>query len=254
MPIRKKSGIIVQARIGSTRLPGKMVLPIENKPALKHTIERLKKTTIENIIIATSVNAEDDAIADIANSEKILLYRGSQENVLDRYYQASIVYDIDQIIRICGDGVMMDPGIVDEIYRFYRENNFDYVSNNKPPSFQTGYEVEVFSSSALKEAWKDADKPQHLEHVTPYIWMNENKFKIGNYMFKEDVSRYQCALNNESDYKFIKAVFSELYSLNSFFTLDDVIDLLKRKPQIAKINQNSVEEFEQMMAEIKGGK
>ena len=116
-------GIIVQARMGSTRLPGKMNLPIENIPAIIHTISRLKKTSINQIVVATSINKEDDIIADLALSQGVILFRGSENDVLDRFYQAAGKYQIDPVVRICGDGVMMDPEVVTKVYEYCRPPN-----------------------------------------------------------------------------------------------------------------------------------
>ena len=230
---------IIQARLGSTRLPKKCLKTILNKSLLEHIVFRIKKCkTIDTIIIATTELKEDDQIIDLAKKMNINYFRGQVNNVLDRYYNAAKNNSIDTIVRITADDPFKDPNIIDQIVGFYKKNSFDYVSNTIKPTYPIGIDVEVFSFLALEKAWNYANDSDDLEHVTLYILKNQNKFKVKNIKNKIDLSSLRWTIDTAEDFLMAKRVYEELYHNNKFFLMDDILELLKNNPDIAKINNN----------------
>lgn len=237
----KKVVIILQARIGSKRLPGKVLKKVLEKPLLWHTIERLKSCkNSDKLIIATSNKEQDNPINDIANDCNISCFRGSENNVLDRFYQAAKSVDADIIVRITADCPLIDPELIDKMIAYFKANEFDFVGTGVPPSYPDGLDTDVFSFSALEKAWKEAILSLEREHVGPYILNNPDKFKICFFKNTENLSFMRWTLDEEADFKFIDEVYKRLYNKsNKIFKTQEIIDLLKKHPDLAKIN-NSV--------------
>lgn len=241
MKFMKKS-IIVQARTGSTRLPGKVMKKIVGKSVLEHIIERLKKCAMsDQIIIATTVKSRDDVIVEIAKKCQVDYFRGSEENVLERYYQAAAAFGVSHIIRITSDCPLVDPEIVDRMIGFYMEhcNNYDYVSNNLERTYPLGLECEVMSFWTFKTAYLQAKASEELEHVHPYIHRNPEIFRICQIKNRIDFSNeYYWALDTEEDLKLIRIIYEKLYSKNRLFLFKDILDLFKKFPSLNGINKN----------------
>ena len=174
---------IIQARISSTRLPAKILLPGYNKPLLFHLIDRINKCKqINKVVVATSKNSLDDLLYDLCLSKKINVFRGSLDDLLDRYFKCAKKFKADHIVRITSDCPLIDPKIIDSVIKKYLSvKNLDYMSNIHPPSYPDGFDVEIFSFKALRKAHVTAKNNFEREHVTPYIWDNLDKFKIKNY-------------------------------------------------------------------------
>jgi len=232
---------IIQARLGSTRLPGKVMKEIVGKPVLWHVIHRVKASKlIDSILVATTVNDEDNKIMEFVDTLGIENFAGSEEDVLDRFYQAAKKSKADVIVRITADDPLKDPVIIDKIVKTFLENknNVDYVSNTIKPTYPEGIDVEVFSFSALKKAWIEATSKFDREHVTSYIWRNPKKFKLMNIVNERgDLSHMRWTLDTQQDFDFIQEVFIKLYQKERIFMMDDVLDLLKKHPQISKLNE-----------------
>lgn len=232
---------IVQARMGSTRLGGKVMMEVLGKPLLQHMIERLHHSQyLEDIIIATTIDKKDDNIMALCEKIGVKTFRGSEEDVLDRYYNATKQYNVDIIVRMTSDCPLIDPKVVDRVIKYYFDNKdeFDFVSNMHPPTFPDGLDVEVIPFKTLKKAWQEAKKSYEREHVSPYIWDNPKMFKIGNVAYTDELHlKERWTLDYEEDYFFIKRVFEELYSKRNIFYMEDILELLNRKPEIRKINQ-----------------
>lgn len=228
-------GIIVQARMGSSRLPGKVMMDILGKPMLKHIIERLKRIEIPNtIIIATTLNKNDDIIAELALREKVSCFRGDEEDVLSRYYQTAKKYKIDTIVRITADCPLVDPALINELIDFYFRNQpLGYASNTIERTYPQGFDVEVFSFLALEKAFKNANKPYQHEHVTPFIYENERCF---NYKSDKDYSKYRLTVDTTEDFKLISRIFN--FFGNNEFNYQEVVDLLNKNRELAEINRN----------------
>jgi spore coat polysaccharide biosynthesis protein SpsF len=228
---------IIQARMGSSRLPGKVMEKItENKRVIDFVIDQLSSSKIiQKIIVAIPDEIKDNVTYKHLNSKNISTYRGSLKNVLDRYYQCAKINSSSIIIRITADCPLIDPQIVDKVITKFIENEFDYVANTHPRTFPYGTETEVFSFNALKTAWEETDDEFDKEHVTPYFYKNPNKFKIGNLSQGTNQSNYRWTIDYEEDLEFVKKVVNKIQK-NPILT-DHIIDLLKKNPEIVKINK-----------------
>jgi len=233
---------IVQARMGSTRLPGKVLKIVEGKSLLEHLIDRLKYAKrINKIVIATTVNRKDDAIVDLCKRIKIDWFRGSEEDVLDRYYQCARKYKAKIIIRVTSDCPVIDPEIIDKMIDCYFKNKdeVDYLSNVIPVrTYPLGLDVEIFSFSSLKRAWKEAKKQPDREHVTPYIYMHPKNFKIYNFKDRKNYSKYRWTVDTQEDLNLIKEIYSHLYKPDRIFLYRDILKLFEENPTLANINKN----------------
>ena len=231
-------GCIIQARMNSTRLPGKVLMNIDGKfPALFYTVEQLKNSKLlEKIVIATSSNQEDNDIEKFCRKYNIKCFRGSLENVLDRYYQCAKEFGITTIVRIPADKPLIDPEMVDEVIQKFKENSFDCVTNFQPSTVPSGTEVEIFSFSALETAWKNASSALDKEHVTPYIYKNKEQFKIFNVVNKEDLSNFRWALDYKEDLELIRKIVMKIEKRP--ILTRDIINLLNKEKELIKINQN----------------
>jgi len=214
---------IVQTRLGSTRLPRKILLDLEGKTVLERVIERVNSSKlIKEVVVATTIRKEDLEITKLCSNIGISIYCGSENDVLDRYYQAARLFKADHIVRITSDCPLIDSKIIDEVTNLHLYKKADYTSNIIKETYPDGQDVEIFTFEALAEAWEKAKLPSEREHVTPYIKKNSTIFNIANLVNKEDLSQKRWTLDYPEDYKFIKAVYSELYSFNSFFGYQDV--------------------------------
>jgi len=226
---------IIQARMGSTRLPGKVMAEIAGKPMLWHVVYRVRQAQqVDEVVVATTDKTVDQAIIDFATAEGILVFRGSEEDVLDRYYQAAKWIDADVVVRITADCPLIDSQIIDRVIAHYLNGNFDYVSNTHPPTYPDGMDVEVFSFNALKKAWKEAGWLSEREHVTPYIWKNPDKFKLFNVENDEDLSGLRWSVDHLEDLEFVRAVYKHLG--RESFGMIEVLNLLKKYPELVNIN------------------
>ncbi len=229
---------IVQVRMASTRLPEKAMLDISGKPLIWHVVNRLKKSKkLEKIIIATTTNKEDNVISKFSEKEGLSCFRGSVDDVLDRFHQAAKKFNVDKIVRITADCPLIDPGILDEVIKHFENDKYDYVSNVRPPTYPDGLDVEVFSFISLEKAWTEAKLASEREHVTPYIWKHPEIFKIKNIRYKKDLSKLRWCVDNLEDLKFIRMVYKMLYKEGKIFNMNDVLALLEKHPEIAKINE-----------------
>lgn len=240
---------IVQARTTSTRLNRKVLLPLGEKNVLLTQIERIQKSKlIDNIIVATSTQSEDDIIEKICLREKINVFRGDLYNLLDRHYQCAKVYNADIVLKIPSDCPLISPSIIDKVISKFLElyPHIDYVSNLHPPTYPDGNDVEVMSFNALEIAWKEAKKDFELEHTTPYIWENPDKFKLANVEWETGWNyskSIRLTLDYLEDYILIKTIFEELYFTKPDFELNDIINLLKAKPYYCEINEKYLGEY-----------
>lgn len=239
--VKMKKVVIVQARMGSTRLPGKVMKQLNNKPMLEHIINRLQAVEmIDLIVIATTQESKDKMISDFAKEHQIECYRGSTEDVLDRYYQAAKVYNADVIVRITADDPLKDPYLINEMLLEYIDNSekYDYLSNTIVPTFPIGIDAEIFSFKALEKAWFEAEDQPYREHVTPYIWNNSDIFSLKNIIHKgDDLSTLRWTVDTQKDFEFVEAIYAHLYKEGEIFSMEDILELLKTHPEIQKINE-----------------
>jgi len=229
---------IIQARYNSTRLPGKVLADICDKPMLEHIIDRVKASElIEQIIVATSDQPDDKKIIEHAKFCNVNVYSGNAENVLDRFYQASKLLSATIIVRITADDPFKDPEIIDKVlYHLIENDHLDYVSNNIEPSFPEGLDVEAFRFSALKKAWKEALLPSEREHVTPYIYKNNKIFNVANIKCDCDLSDMRWTVDYINDLNFAREIYKKLYGQNIFY-MRDILNLLHNYPELLKLNK-----------------
>tara|TARA_Y100000294_G_C8550843_1_gene335221 strand:- start:119 stop:892 length:774 start_codon:yes stop_codon:yes gene_type:complete len=249
----KKIDIIVEARMYSKRLPRKVILKVMGRPLLDLMIERLKKINfINDIIIATTTNKEDDEIVNLAKNNKILFFRGSESDVLKRVVSAVKKYKTDIIVQITGDSPLVDKKITENLINFFitNQNKYDFVSNDAgyynvtfKKTFSLGLSTKVFSSSLLYKIERIANNKIDREHIVNYILKNNNKYKIYNYEANDEYFRpdLRFTLDYLEDYKVIKLIYENLYVKNVNFSAIDIINFLDKNPDIKKINSHCIQ-------------
>lgn len=227
---------ILQARVSSTRLPGKVLAPILDRPMLARQLERLHRaTTLDHLIVATSIHETDNPLADFCLAEKIPCYRGSLHDVLDRFYQAMRVHNPTHIVRLTADCPLADPGVIDLVVRHHLESNADYTSNTIEPTWPDGLDIEIMRRPALERAWGEAHLPSEREHVTPYLYRSL-LFNVNNIKGEQDLSHLRWTVDEPTDLDFVRAVYEQLYVKNPAFDTKDILSLLSRMPQLGKMN------------------
>ena len=236
---------IIQARMQSVRLPGKVLLPLEGKPILWHIFFRLAKSKlIDDICISTSTNPTDDKIEKFAHKYGIKIFRGSEENLVKRHLDAAKKFDADVIVRITGDCPLVDPQIVDKVIEAYlKDKKLDFVSNAKTKTYPIGLDVEVFPVKTLEKIFSISEDPIFYEYfISNYIFENPSIFKSkGISLNNPNLLRW--TLDYPEDYMFFKKIFEELYLDDKIFHMDDVLNFLEEHIEISKINSMHHNEF-----------
>ncbi len=228
---------IIQARMSSTRLQGKVMKTILGKPMLLLQIERVRRAKLLNeLLIATSDAPEDDAIEKLCRENAITCFRGSLHDVLDRLYQAAEPYRPKHVIRLTGDCPLTDPALMDKIIEEHIRGGFDYTSNTIEPTFPDGLDVEAVKFRALEQAWNEAELPSEREHVTPFISKHSERFKLGNYKYTQDLSHLRWTVDESLDFELITKIFEALYPVKPNFTMDDVLAWLTANPEFYDFN------------------
>ena len=256
--LKKKNVVVfIQARMGSTRLPGKVLNKIEGKEILSYQIDRIKKArTVDQVVVITTTKKKDDEIVQFCKKNRINYYRGSEDDLLDRHYRAAKKFSADFVVKIPSDSPLTDADVIDEVINLWvkNPNKYDYVSNYHPPTFPDGLDVEGCSFEVLEIAWKNATKGYEREHTFPYIWDNPEKFKIGNIVnkFGNMFTTHRWTLDYEEDFLFLKEIF-EYFISDLDFKMNDILELLKENPDIAKINNkyNGVNWYKNVEGELK---
>ncbi|MDD5031513.1 MAG: glycosyltransferase family protein [Patescibacteria group bacterium] len=239
-----KNLCIIQARYGSNRLPGKVLLPLGGKTVIEQVISRVgqakkidhRQGGTGKIILATTTKEEDDALEKICPKAGVDCFRGSEDDVLDRYYQAAKKFKAENIIRITGDCPLIDPEIIDKVVDLYEKSGVDYATNVIPPTFPDGLDTEIFSFAALEKAWRETNLASQREHVTIYLWQNPEIFKQIHLKNDINLSKRRWVLDNPEDYEFMKLVYSKLYPAKPNFNLADLLKFFADNPEIEKIN------------------
>jgi spore coat polysaccharide biosynthesis protein SpsF len=229
---------IVQARMSSTRLPGKVLMPILGEPMLSRQVERLKRArSLDRLVIATSVDPRDEPVAQLASALGLESYRGSLDDVLDRYYQAAVALRPSRVVRLTADCPLADWEVIDQTVESALAGGFDYASNTLRPTWPDGLDVEVMTFGALEAAWREATDPVEREHVTPFIVARPERFRQGSVTAADDLSGMRWTVDEPSDFEFVSRVYEALYPANPAFTTADILSLLREKPGLAQINQ-----------------
>lgn len=239
MTLTQKTVIIVQARMTSTRLPGKVLLPLAGEPMLTRLVERLRRVKrTQEIVIATTTNATDDPIASLCAQLGAPCYRGSEHDVLSRYSEAAHAYAADVVVRITSDCPLIDPALVDQAIATYQAGGCDYVSNMLPPTWPYGMAVEVFSATALHQAHTEATQASEREHVTPFIYWHPECYRLHNITSPIDLSQHRWTVDTPEDYVLVSKLFEHLYPDQPEFTLHQILALIDLHPDWITINQH----------------
>jgi len=236
-----KTGVIIQTRMGSTRLPGKVMLDLYGKPVICHVIERIKQSKeIDDIILATTTLAQDDVIEEQAEKNHIKCFRGSVDDVLSRYYYCAVEYKLKTVVRITSDCPLIDPFVTDSIIKCFKNNQYDIATNASPDlknrTYPRGLDTEVLSFDLLKNAFDNAREKYQREHVTPYIY--EKAENIYYYKDSKDFSNYRWTLDTYEDFELIKTIYKNLYRSKHDFYYKDILTLIEKYPYISKINES----------------
>jgi spore coat polysaccharide biosynthesis protein SpsF len=227
---------IVQARMGSSRLPGKVLLPLAGEPVLGHVVTRLRHCRrIQQVVVATTTECADDAIDQWCRQHQVACFRGSQHDVLDRYYQAAIVHAADAIVRITSDCPAIDACVVDEVVAGFLSGGYD--SFCLGGEFPDGLDCQVFAFEALAKAWREATRPSEREHVGPYIEKTHPELFRNGVLHKfKGLAHHRWTLDEPRDYAFLCAVFERLHQPGQIFLAEHVLALLEREPQLLDLN------------------
>jgi len=230
---------IIQARMGATRLPGKVLMDVAGQPMMARVVNRSRRAKgLDAVVIATTTQPVDDAIVRLCHEQGWLLFRGSEEDVLDRYYRAALALEADVVVRITSDCPLIEPELIDSSVATFLPHRppLDYLSNTLVRTFPRGLDVEVMSFKVLKRAWQEEDNPAWREHVTPYIWRQPDKFKIRNVTNDEDYSHMRWTVDTAEDLAFVRKVYE--YFKNDTFSWREVLELLKEHPEWLEINRD----------------
>ena len=234
-----KVDAIIQARLSSTRLPGKMLMKISGKTLLEHVIERIKSSKyIDKIIVATTTNKNDDQICKLLDNLEIPYFRGSEDDVLERYYKTAKYFNCKYIARITPDDPFKDPEVIDKVIEILFNGNLDFAYNNHPTTFPEGLDTEIFSFNALEKAKKESKDLFEREHVTQYFYRHPELFKQQNMKNNVDLSYLRWTVDTIDDFRMAKEVYRKLYKNKPIFLMNDILKLIEKYPYIAKMNVN----------------
>jgi spore coat polysaccharide biosynthesis protein SpsF len=237
---------VIQARMGSSRLPGKVLMDLGGETTLARVVRRLQRSRqVTKIVVATTTESADEVIVEECERLQVSCFRGSEQNVLDRYYQAAHENAAEAVVRVTSDCPVIDPELVDETVEVFRDEHADYASNVFPRTYPRGLDTEVFSFDALDRAWREAREAHQREHVTPYLYEHPQIFKLASLSGAADYSRYRWTLDTREDLELLRAIYSRFDGRDDF-SWQEVLCLMEREPELADLNsqvlQKSVRE------------
>jgi spore coat polysaccharide biosynthesis protein SpsF len=228
---------ILQARVSSTRLPGKVLKPIVGQPMIARQIERLgQMRRVDELIVATSQDSSDNPIEKLCREVGVQCFRGSLNDVLDRYYWAAKPHDPKHVVRLTGDCPLADRDLIGRVIDFHVAGDYDYTSNSLNPSFPRGLDVEVIRFASLFQAWREAKSQPHREHVTPFIYENPHHFKLGSFTNGQNLSSLRWTVDDQVDYELVTRIYEALYPNRPDFTTDDILAYLEAHPKLKTFN------------------
>lgn len=230
---------IIQARMGSTRLPGKVLREINDRPLLTYQLDRISKSKkLDKVVVATSILEKDDVIEGFCKDYGVACYRGSENDVMSRYYDCAKLYNPDVIVRITADCPLIDPDIIDKVVQRFEDDNVDYCANTVPPetsTFPDGSDIEVFSMQALVKASTELKDKHRREHVTFQFWQDKN-YKSSQYSQEKDWSKYRITVDYPEDFEVVSYIFKELKNKGIFGSLNEIINIIDNNQKIKEIN------------------
>ena len=235
--MKRRIGAIVQARMGSTRLPGKTLAPLEGRPLLWHVLTRTKAIPgVDEVVLATTERSEDQALEAVARETGCSCFFGSEDDVLDRFFFAAKARGLSAVVRVTADCPLIDPAVSGLCVKRFIQGGADYVSNTQPPTFPDGLDTEVFGFEALEAAWKEARQISEREHVTPFIWKTPSRFRCANVERSPDLSGLRWTVDEPRDLDFVRAVVARLGTGPSSWAMEKVLAVLKKHPELSKAN------------------
>ncbi|MGB2797393.1 MAG: glycosyltransferase family protein [Phycisphaerae bacterium] len=230
--------VVIQARMDSTRLPGKVLMPLGGKPAIAHVLERAGWIPgVSRVVLATTNSPADDPLVDFCHSVGAAVFRGSEEDVLDRYYQAARRFAADVVVRVTGDCPLLAPEVSGAVVRRLLESGADYSSNVHPPTYPDGLDTEALTFAALERAWRGATQKSEREHVTLHVASHPERFRLVNVAGERDLSALRLTLDEEADYRLLGAIFAALENRGWFGSLAEVMAVLDAQPELLEINR-----------------
>ncbi|NLN70111.1 MAG: hypothetical protein GX142_04920 [Chloroflexi bacterium] len=231
---------IIQARMGSSRLPGKVLMDICGKPMLVQQVIRARRAnTLGQVVVATTISPEDDRVAEVCRAFGIPYFRGDPYDVLDRYFRAAQLFHAKTIVRLTGDCPVIDPRMIDSTVSGFFAAEVDFAANRLPPPWKRttpiGMDTEVVNLDNLARAWHEADQKHEREHVMPYFYQREGYFKVVVFQHEPDLSQYRLTVDTPEDFALIKQIY-KYFEPSTEFSLAEIIALLKQKPELAALN------------------
>jgi spore coat polysaccharide biosynthesis protein SpsF len=235
--------VVVQARTASTRLPGKVLLPLANRPLLHRMLERvLAASTPSAVVVATTLDPTDDVIETVAKGAGVPCFRGHPTDLLDRHFRAGVAFRADVVVKIPSDCPLVDPAVIDRVIGHYaaHADEADFVSNLHPGTYPDGNDVEVIPFDVLETAWSEATETHEREHTTPFIWERRDRFRIHHIACGSGLdysSTHRWTIDYLEDYQFLAAVYDALWAeTRPIFSLADVLSLVDMRPDVAALN------------------
>jgi len=228
---------ILQARVSSSRLPGKVLKDILGKPMILRQVERIRRAkTLDALLVATSNDPSDDPLYATCADNGLTCFRGSLDDVLDRFYQAARGSRPEHVVRLTGDCPLTDPEVIDKVVTFGTTHDFDYASNTLKPTFPDGLDVEIMRFECLETAWREATAPAQREHVTSFIYQHPERFRLGNFTGTPDLSGLRWTVDHLRDFELAMQIYAELYPAKPDFSTQDILQLLEQKPELQNLN------------------
>lgn len=232
---KMKTIALIQARMSSSRLPGKVLQDIAGQPMLLHVVHRAQQAkSIDSVAVITTTYADDDAIEILCKENGIPCFRGSLDDVLDRYYQAAIYFKADIVVRLTADCPLLDPAVIEQVVKTFHQNSFDYVANIVEVTYPDGLDTEVFRFETLERAWKEARLKSEREHVTTYILNHPELFRLGSVKQAEDLSFLRWTVDTPRDLEFVRAIHN--FIKDEEFGMEKIVKLLKEHPELSELN------------------
>ncbi len=227
---------ILRARMASARLPGKVLMPAAGRPLILHNVDRIARARgVSRVVVATGDTPENDELEQVCRAAGVEVFRGSEDDVLARIVGCARQFGMETFCKFTADNPLIDPAVIDQVLDYFAEGGYDYASNNHPPTWQDGQEVEVMRLAALEEAFDEAREPFQREHVTPFLWDQPERYRVGNLARADDSwhKRYRWTLDYPEDYTLIQGVYE---ALGPAFTTAQVMELLEQRPELARVN------------------
>jgi spore coat polysaccharide biosynthesis protein SpsF len=240
-----KTVAVIQARVGSSRLPGKVLKPIVGRPMLGHIVKRVRSVpVIDEVVVAVPDDGANEPLRQFCRQEGIPFFAGSEMDVLDRFYRAAKLHEGDPVMRITADCPLVDPVLIGKLISQYNSGNYDYFAvaagadagRLESGRFPDGLDTECLSFGALEQAWHEATDTRDREHVTRFIWRQKQRFRCGQLFSETDYGHLRLTVDHPHDFELVERIFEELYREDRIFLLPEVIDLLKRRDELRRLN------------------